>query len=144
MRGTEAINQKRVLLIGDNPSEMRRLGEMIAARGHQVTQVTDGPLGLRLAREQHPDLIVLHIESSSMSALEVAQNLKADDDTRGIPFVVITAYAKERQEEPHANGCDAYMTEPSDLEVLTDLITSLAHKRPSRGVKYRRRARSPS
>ena len=55
MRGTEAINQKRVLLIGDNPSEMRRLGEMIAARGHQVTQVTDGPLGLRLAREQHPD-----------------------------------------------------------------------------------------
>ncbi len=108
---------------------------MIAARGHQVTQVTDGPLGLRLAREQHPDLIVLHIESSSMSALEVAQNLKADDDTRGIPFVVVTAYAKEHQEEPHANGCDAHVTEPSDLEVLTDLITSLAHKRPSRGVK---------
>ena len=101
---------------------------MIAAQGHQVTHVTDGPLGLRLAREQHPDLIVLHIESSSMSALEVAQNLKADDDTRGIPFVVVTAYAKER-------GCDAHVTEPSDLEVLTDLITSLAHKRPSRGVK---------
>ncbi len=63
MRSIEAIDQKRVLLIGDNPSEMRRLGEMIAAQGHQVTQATDGPLGLRLAREHHPDLIVLHIES---------------------------------------------------------------------------------
>jgi two-component system cell cycle response regulator DivK len=134
MRGTEAIGRKQVLLIADNPSEMRRLGGMIAAQGHQVVQTTDGPLGFRLAREQHPDLIVLHLESSSMSALEVAQNLKADDETRGIPLVVITAYAKERQEELHANGCDAHVTEASDLEVLTDLlITSLAGERRPAG-----------
>ena len=116
MRGIEAINQKRVLLIGDDPSEMRRLGEMIAAQGLQVVQTADRRLGLRLARQQHPDLIVLHIESSGMSALAVAQHLKADDDTRGIPLVVITAYAKVLQEELHA-------------EVLTDLITLLPHRR---------------
>jgi CheY-like chemotaxis protein len=145
MRGTKAITQKKVLLIGDNPSEMRRLGGMIAEQGLQVVQATEGLLGLRLAREQHPDLIVLCIESSSMSALKAAQNLKADDETRHIPLAVITAYAKEHQKELRANGCDAYTAEPSDdSEVLTDLITSLAHKRPSRRVKRSRRARSPS
>jgi two-component system, cell cycle response regulator DivK len=116
MRGIEAINQKRVLLIGDDPSEMRRLGEMIAAQGLQVVQTADIRLGLRLARQQHPDLIVLHIESSGMSPLAVAQHLKADTDTRGIPLVVITGCAKERQEELHA-------------EVFTDLIALLLHRR---------------
>src|SRR4249920_2941484 len=77
MRGINAINQKRVLFIGDNPWEMRRLGEMIAAQGLQVVQTANSRLGLRLARQQHPDLIVLHIESSGMSALAVAQHLKA-------------------------------------------------------------------
>ncbi len=116
MRGKETINQKRVLLIGDDPSEMRRLGEMIAAQGLEVDQTANRPLGLHLARQQHPDLIVLHIESSGMSALAVARHLKAHDDTRGIPLVVITGCAKERQEELHA-------------EVLTDLITLLPHRR---------------
>jgi two-component system cell cycle response regulator DivK len=117
--------RKRVLVVEDNPLNMKLFSAMIAAEGYEVLEAKNGQHGLELAQRQHPDLIIMDIQLPGMSGLEVTQSLKADAATRDIPIIATTAFATRGDEETiMASGCDAYMAKPIAISQFLELIES--------------------
>jgi two-component system, cell cycle response regulator DivK len=121
--GNPVTTGKSVLIVEDNPLNMKLFSAMIAAQGCHVMQAMDGPRGLDLAQQEHPDLIIMDIQMPGMSGLEVTQLLKADADTRDIPIIITTAYAYD--EEIRASGCEGYMSKPIAISEFLELVESL-------------------
>jgi two-component system, cell cycle response regulator DivK len=97
-----------------------------------LTVVTGlGTAALDLARQHHPNLILLDIQLPDIPGDEVAQRLKADEQTCGIPIIAVTAFAMPGDPEKIVNsGCDEYVPKPFNIRALlalveryTDLIT---------------------
>lgn len=132
--GNPATTGKCVLIVEDNPLNMKLFSAMIAAQGCHVLQAMDGLRGLDLAHQEHPDLIIMDVQLPGMSGLEVTHQLKTDADTSGIPIIVTTAYGYE--DEIRASGCDGYMAKPIAITEFLELVESLmrtAKASPSAG-----------
>ena len=122
---------KSILIVEDNPLNMKLFSAMIAAQGYEVLQAEDGVQGLDLAQRLHPDLIIMDIQLPNMSGLDVTRNLKADEATRGIPIIATTAFAMRGDEEMIlASGCDAYMSKPIAISQFLELIETFMLKVP--------------
>jgi two-component system, cell cycle response regulator DivK len=116
--------QRSVLVIEDDPLNMKMFGAMLAAQGHHVLQATDGARGLELARREHPDLIITDVQMPGISGLEVTRRLKADEDTRDIPILITTAYLLDK-EEIRASGCDGFMAKPIAIAEFLELVETM-------------------
>jgi two-component system, cell cycle response regulator DivK len=82
-----------------------------------------GKMALSLAHLDQPDLILLDIRLSDLDGLEVTRRLKQHPDTKEIPIIAVTAYAKaEDQKQIIATGCDDYLSKPYMLEDLQAVI----------------------
>ncbi len=123
--------RKRVLVVEDNPLNMRLFSAMIAAEGYEVLEANSGQRGLELAQQQHPDLIIMDIQLPGLSGLEVTQSLKADAATHDIPIIATTAFATRGDEETiMASGCDAYMAKPIAISQFLELIEAFMAPAP--------------
>ena len=126
-----ASGRKCILIVEDNPLNMKLFSAMIASQGYDVLQAVDGHQGLAMAQQRHPDLVVMDVQLPGMSGLDVARTLKADDSTRGILIIATTAYALSDDEAKIIDsGCDAYMAKPIAITEFLELIESLM-ARPS-------------
>ena len=113
-----------VLYIEDNVSNLR-LVEQVLSRRPQTTLLSamQGQLGLDLAREHRPDLILLDLHLPDVPGDEVLRRLLEEPRTRGIPVVILTADATPRQvERLLAAGAEAYLTKPLDVRQLLALV----------------------
>jgi PAS domain S-box-containing protein len=116
-----------VLHVEDNLANLR-LVEEVFVRRPEVRLVTaqQGSLGLELAAEHRPDLILLDLHLPDLDGDEVLQRLKASDATAGIPVVVVSADATERQvQRLRALGAHDYLTKPLDVAHLLDVVDGL-------------------
>ena len=121
-----ASARRCVLIVEDNPLNMKLFSAMIASQGYDVLQASDGLAGLDLARQRHPDLIIMDVQLPGMSGLDVTYSLKADAATRDILIIATTAYALRGDEEKiRASGCDGYMAKPIAISEFLDLVDSL-------------------
>jgi two-component system cell cycle response regulator DivK len=103
----------KILIVEDNPANMTLATFLLESAGHSVLAATDGETGLRLAREEHPALILMDIQLPGMDGLEAVGLLKRDEATRGIPVIALTALAMKGDEERiRAAGCDGYIAKP--------------------------------
>ena len=119
----------RILVVEDNVSNMALAAFLLQSAGHTVLTAVDAEAGLTLARADHPDLILMDIQLPGMDGLEATQLLKADDATRGIPVIALTALAMKGDEERiRAAGCDGYIAKPLSyrnfLSVVADRLTA--------------------
>ena len=116
MNGSEAIRDnaaKTVLVVEDNDLNMKLFHDLLEAHGYQILQTKNGRDALRLAREHHPDLILMDIQLPEISGLEVTKLIKSDDSLRQIPVVALTAFAMKGDEEKiREGGCEAYIAKP--------------------------------
>jgi two-component system, cell cycle response regulator DivK len=125
-REDTATADKWVLIIEDNPLNMKLFNAIIAAQGYRVLHATDGSQGLKLAHKQHPDLIVVDVQLPDMSGLDLTRSLKADKDTCDIPIIVTTAHGLSGDaEEIQASGCDGFMAKPIAIAEFLELIALL-------------------
>jgi two-component system, cell cycle response regulator DivK len=134
--GAPDIAGKCVLIIEDNPLNMKLFSAMIEAQGYLLLQATDGRRGLDLARQHHPDLVIMDVNLPGMSGLEAAQRLKRNADTRDIPIIVTTAYGwRGDDEEIVASGCDDFIAKPIGVSKFLQLIeTVIARASGGRGA----------
>jgi CheY-like chemotaxis protein len=112
-RGT----RRTILQIEDNLSNLR-LVEQILARQPDIDLVSaeDGHRGLELARDLQPDLILLDLHLPDLAGREVLRNLRTNRATRGIPVVIVSADATERQITLLTDaGAFGYLTKPLDV-----------------------------
>lgn len=120
-----------ILVIDDTPENLHLLSAMLTAQGYKVRSVTKGSTGLRGAQAAPPDLILLDIKMPEMSGYEVCQHLKADDRTRDLPVIFISALddVLDKVKAFAVGGVD-YITKPFQVEeVLARIENHLTIRR---------------
>jgi CheY-like chemotaxis protein len=106
------------------------LSRRLQRKGYRVVTAQDGKQGYLLAHSQAPDLILMDISLPAMDGWEVTRRLKADESTRQIPIIALTAHAlvSDRQKAFEA-GCDDYDTKPVEFVRLSEKIENLLLER---------------
>jgi two-component system cell cycle response regulator DivK len=105
--------RKKVLIVEDNDLNMKLFNDLLVAHGYGTLQTRDGIEALALARQHHPDLILMDIQLPEISGLQVTQWIKEDDNLRMIPVIAVTAFAMKGDEEKiRDGGCEAYIAKP--------------------------------
>lgn len=115
-----------ILLVEDDEMSRDMLSRRLQSEGYRVIVAQDGGQGHLLARSEKPDVILMDVSLPVMGGWEVTRLLKANEATRHIPIVALTAHAliTDRAKAFEA-GCDDYDTKPVDFERLTGKIESL-------------------
>jgi two-component system cell cycle response regulator DivK len=118
-----STSDKVVLVVEDNPINMKLCQDLLNAHGYNVLQAKDGMQGWELAREHRPDLILMDIQLPDVSGLEVTNRLKSDENLKSIPVIALTAFAMKGDEEKFLqNGCDGYISKPISIFALLQTI----------------------
>lgn len=114
----------RILVVEDNADNMFLTVMLLESAGHTVLSASDAEAGLRLARAELPDLILMDIQLPGMDGLEATGLLKQDAATRVVPVLALTALAMRGDEERiRAAGCDGYIAKPIGIQ---DFLASVA------------------
>ncbi len=102
-----------VLVVEDDPANMKLALLLLRSAGYQVLQATDAQSAIALARSAQPDLVLMDIRLPGMDGLAATRVLKQDALTRGIKIIAVTglAMAGDAQRAIDA-GCDAYLAKP--------------------------------
>lgn len=102
------------------------LTRRLARRHYRMLTAADGAEGLRLAREERPDLILMDLSLPVLDGWEASAQLKSDPETRDIPIIALTAHAMAGDEiRARAVGCDDFETKPVDFPCLLAKMSSL-------------------
>ncbi|MFZ5881039.1 MAG: response regulator transcription factor [Chloroflexota bacterium] len=115
---------KRILCIEDETEMIDLIRLILGRRGYEVKGATGGKEGLQIIRAEHPDLVLLDLMMPDMDGWEVYQQMKADEKTRDIPVIVVTAKAQniDRVLGIHIAKVDDYVTKPfSPQELLASV-----------------------
>jgi two-component system cell cycle response regulator DivK len=114
---------KRILVVEDNPWNARLVGDILESLDYTMLEAENGLKGLQLARNDHPDLILLDILLPDMNGIEVLKQLKGDPTLQQIPVIAITASANnEIYKRCVEAGCDEFMTKPFTKRILTEML----------------------
>ena len=104
---------KMVIVCDDDLHVIETVGLVAREEGYDVISAEDGTAGLRLAREQHPDLLFLDVMMGETDGLEVCKELKEDPDTHHIYVILLTAMGQPRDaEKGYCAGADEYCCKP--------------------------------
>jgi CheY-like chemotaxis protein len=115
-----------ILLVEDQEMNRDMLSRRLKKRGYEVSIAVDGAEGIDKARSEAPDLILMDMSLPVIDGWEATRQIKADEATRAIPIVALTAHAMTTdREKALAAGCDAYETKPVELPRLLDTIEKL-------------------
>jgi two-component system cell cycle response regulator DivK len=115
----------KVLIVEDNPANMKLATFLLQSAGHTVLNATDAEAGLTLARGEQPQLILMDIQLPGMDGLQATVLLKRDDATRAIPVIALTALAMKGDEERiRSAGCDGYIAKPMRYQEFLSVIAT--------------------
>ena len=115
---------KRLLLVEDDRFLRRACEASLKQRGFAVTSAVDGEEGLRLARSERPDLILLDMLMPKLSGLEVLRALRGDEATRSLPILILSNSSREQDiAEVNRLGVSGYFVKSNlSLQELGDLV----------------------
>ena len=113
----------KVLYIEDNPLNMRLVRKLVDSFGYQAICAANGTDGLALVESERPDIILTDINLPDIDGLQIAGQLKANEETRHIPVIAITANAMHGDRERCLEaGCDAYIAKPIARQELKNIL----------------------
>ncbi len=116
----------KILLIEDQEMNRDMLSRRLKKRGYDVEIAVDGAEGLEKAKAVSPDLILMDMSLPVIDGWEATRRLKADDATKSVPVVALTAHAMSTdREKALAAGCDASETKPVELPRLLETMQKL-------------------
>jgi two-component system cell cycle response regulator DivK len=118
------MSGKTILVVEDNPINLRLVEVLLKAEGYQVLIAKDGEEALNSVQNTRPDLILTDLQLPGMDGLELTRRLKADAATGDIYVIALTAYSM-LEDEQHARqaGCDDYITKPISPRILLAKIS---------------------
>ena len=116
---------KTILIVENNKLNMKLFNDLLQVNFYKTVQTLDEREAIDLAREHHPDLIIMNIKSRGISGLEVTKRIKADEDLKDIPIIAVTALAMKNDEREILNGgCDGYISKPISIPQFLKTIDS--------------------
>ncbi len=112
-----------ILVIDDNPANLRLLRLLLAAESYEVRTADGAAEAITILKNFRPRLILMDLQMPGMNGFELTRWLKADAATRDIVIVALTAYAmKGDEEKAREAGCDGYVSKPIDTRTLPALV----------------------
>jgi two-component system phosphate regulon response regulator PhoB len=125
----------KVLVIEDDRSLVEVLTYNLKAAGYETIVATDGQDGLLQAQIKSPDIVVLDLMLPVIDGLDVCRRLRADNSTKDLLIVMLTAKAEESDELiGFSLGADDYVTKPFSVKVLLERIKALRRRRTVEGA----------
>ena len=107
------MKNKRILLVEDHEDNRNIYRTILEHYGYEVMIAADGRSGLRIARDERPDLILMDLSIPFVDGWEATRQLKQDESTSTIPIIALSAHAlAEDRERAHGAGCDGYLAKP--------------------------------
>lgn len=118
-----AGTRSRVLIVEDNVDAAESLSMLLELLGHEVRVVHSGPEAMDVVRGETFDIALVDIGLPGMDGYEVARELRALLNGRGMTLVAVTGYGRdEDKQEAHSAGFDHHLTKPIDLDALAVLV----------------------
>ena len=116
----------KILLVEDNEMNRDMLSRRLVRNGHEVLIAIDGQQGVNMALSELPDLILMDMSLPVMDGWEATRQVRANDATRKIPVIALTAHAMSGDREKAMEaGCDDYDTKPVEITRLLGKMTAL-------------------
>jgi len=120
------MNPARILIVDDNPVNLKLAASILGFDGHQILEAAGAIQALDIIRQTPPDLILMDIALPGMDGLTLTRQLKADPATRHIHIIALTAFAmKGDDEKAKAAGCEGYITKPIDTRKLAAQVAEI-------------------
>lgn len=117
---------KKILVIEDNPSAQRLTQYTLEKKGYQVITASDGLEGLKKAREEHPDLVILDVMLPGLDGYEVCRQLRQKPETSSLPILMCSAKAHQQDREVALRmGADEYLTKPAPPSAIVATVETL-------------------
>jgi len=115
-----------ILIVEDNPNNMKLAQLLLETSGHDVLQAINAQDGINLARSHAPAMILMDIQLPGMDGLTAARLLKQDEQTSHIKIIALTAFAMKGDEEKMRQaGCDGYIAKPIRYKEFLQTIDAL-------------------
>src|SRR5437588_3228072 len=125
-----ATKKPVILIADDDPEILTMLGIRLSKKGYEVLEAVDGNQTLSLAHAHNPDLVLLDVMMPGKNGWEVAKELRADEQLRGIGIVMLTAIGERVNEMTSPlYGADAYVDKPFDFADLENKIKKVLDER---------------
>jgi CheY-like chemotaxis protein len=116
---------ERILVIDDKPQNRRLIEAMLAPYGYSISSASSGEEALQLTASDPPDLILLDVVMPGMGGYEVCRRIRADEATRFLPVVMVTANPDQDKVAGIDAGADDFIVEPFDRHELLARVRSL-------------------
>src|ERR1035437_5445593 len=111
----------KILVVDDNPINLKLVSDVLAFEGHDILAAVDAEEAQIVLAGTLPDLILMDIALPGMDGLTLTRKLKAEERTRSIRIVALTAFAMIGDDQKAFDaGCDGYITKPIDTRKLPD------------------------
>ena|SRR5258708_2737603 len=112
-----------ILIVEDNVKNLKLVRDVLQFHGYSTLEAETGEIGVALARERLPALILLDVQLPGMDGRATLKVLKADASTRHIPIIALTAFAMKGDKESfQSEGFDGYMAKPIDIKELPKIV----------------------
>ena len=113
----------QILVVEDNERNMRLFRDVLQAAGHRTLEASTGERAVELATDHGPDLVLMDIQLPGIDGVEALGRLRADERTRAVPVLALTAQAMEGDRERFlAAGFDGYLSKPVNIAELVDTV----------------------
>jgi len=115
-----------VLIIEDNDKNMKLARDVLQNKGYKTLEAVTGEDGVRLAKENAPDLVLMDIQLPGINGIEAFRQIRADARTARIPVVALTASVTPTDRSAiTAAGFDAFVGKPINLKEFLDTVKRL-------------------
>ena len=120
---------KNILVVEDDSGIKELISFNLSNQGHQVFEANNGELGIEKARKKLPDLILLDLMLPGIHGLDVCRIIKADQETKDIPIIMVTAMGQEEDiVKGLETGADDYITKPFSIKVLLARVSAVLRR----------------
>jgi len=120
----------RVLVTDGDPTALRFIENILEKDGYQVFTASNGVEGLKKAREENPDLIVLDVMLPGLDGFELCHRLRTDPKTAPLPILILSAKSREVDIATGLKvGADDYLTKPADPSAVVNKVAGLLSQR---------------
>jgi len=121
-----------ILIVEDNDKNRKLVRDVLTFKGYTTIEAETGEEGVQLARERCPRLVLMDIRLPGIDGVEALRRLRAEETTRGIPVMAMTAsvMSEDRQKIVDA-GFDAYQSKPINVTDFVAAVAQLLERRPT-------------
>ena len=120
------MSAKTILYVEDNELNRKIVRDLLRRTSYRLIEAPDGEAGVTMARDQHPDLILMDVQLPKISGIEATRTLRAEPATAHTPIIAITSFALSGDEQRAKDaGASTYLAKPYSPFTLLGMIRKL-------------------